>query len=179
MDDPSQTPPLTKSAASAPTSLISLALFAVHLSIIYALAYFCSAWLAGRFHAWIIPIVDPANRTSAFQFVFSHVFAFTFIPAIAAGFLAGHQRPSSTGFSGLFLRRFSPTSSPRFPPRSSRVTSRRHSTTTSPEASSLESSTTTRRCSHSLPTQMFREAWTSFTSPVRSMQLWDTVSRHW
>lgn len=67
--------------------------FGLHLASVYLLVYYGSAWLAGRFHSWILPLIDPTNQTSSFQFTFSHVFAFTFIPACVAGFINSRYWP--------------------------------------------------------------------------------------
>jgi hypothetical protein len=66
--------------------------FGLHTGAVYLISYFLSVWLAGRFHEWVVPLTDPRNRTSTFQFMFSHVFAFAFIPALLAGFVNSQYR---------------------------------------------------------------------------------------
>jgi hypothetical protein len=70
----------------------SAMLFVLHLSAVYLTALFCSAWLAGSFHHWVLPLVDPGNDTSTFQFLFSHLLVFTFIPAFAVGLINAKYR---------------------------------------------------------------------------------------
>ncbi len=72
--------------------------FGLHLAAVYLTVNFCSIWLAGRFHDWVLPLVDPGNSTSMFQFVFSHLFAFTFIPALAVGLINAKYRNKAALF---------------------------------------------------------------------------------
>jgi hypothetical protein len=96
--NPRQRPPIIKMAfveqQEAPTepparagvhSAWQVVRFGLHLSAVYLTVHFCSIWLAGRFHDWAVPLVDPGNGTSTLQFVFTHLFAFTFIPGFAVG----------------------------------------------------------------------------------------------
>jgi hypothetical protein len=72
--------------------------FALHLASVYLLVYYGSVWLAGRFHAWILPAIDPTNQTSSFQFAFAHIFAFTFFPACVAGFVNSRFWPHNASY---------------------------------------------------------------------------------
>jgi hypothetical protein len=72
--------------------------FVLHLASVYFIVYYGSAWLAGRFHSRILPVVDPTNQTSAFQFTFSHIFEFTFIPACVAGLVNGRYWRCSASY---------------------------------------------------------------------------------
>jgi hypothetical protein len=63
--------------------------FALHLLFVYAIAEFASIWLAGRVHGTILPLITQrsVNSTSSFQFAFSHLFVFSFFPALLVGFV--------------------------------------------------------------------------------------------
>jgi len=81
----SDTPSVAHSGGK--SAVAGLFWFGLHLAAIYFFIEFCATWLAGRYHDWILPIVDPGNHTSFFQFEFSHLFGFTFIPPFVAGLI--------------------------------------------------------------------------------------------
>jgi hypothetical protein len=60
----------------------------IHLATVYVIAYFFSLWLSGRYYAWILPHFDH-QPSGALQFSYDHIFAFTFLPGFAAGFVNG------------------------------------------------------------------------------------------
>jgi hypothetical protein len=59
--------------------------FLLHVAVIYALVVFCTVRLAGWAWGWLLPILQRPTSSSSFQFLFSHVFAFSFIPAFLVG----------------------------------------------------------------------------------------------
>ena len=61
--------------------------FSIHLAAIYLIVYYWSAWLAGLFYEWIRPILLPTNADTSFQFFFSNIFTFTFVPAFLTGLI--------------------------------------------------------------------------------------------
>lgn len=62
--------------------------FALHLLAVYLIVQFLTMWVAGRVYDVILPFVQQHQPTvSWFQFVFSHLFAFSFFPALAVGFM--------------------------------------------------------------------------------------------
>lgn len=59
--------------------------FLLHLAAIYALASSCPARLAGWTKAFLLPLLKMPTESSSFQFGFSHIFEFSFIPGLIAG----------------------------------------------------------------------------------------------
>jgi hypothetical protein len=66
--------------------------FAIPLAAVYLWTNELGVWLAGRIHDWILPIIFHGDLPSRFQFLFSHLFVFAFMPALVSGFLCGHRR---------------------------------------------------------------------------------------
>jgi hypothetical protein len=61
--------------------------FFVHLAAIYVIVQFVTPWLAGWTHRILLPILrSPSGRV---QFFFSHLLAFSFIPAFVSGLANG------------------------------------------------------------------------------------------
>ncbi|HJT00101.1 MAG TPA: hypothetical protein VJ756_13500 [Terriglobales bacterium] len=62
--------------------------FVLHLMAVYLIVQFLTMWVAGRVHDFVLPFVLQHQPTvSSFQFAFSHLFAFSFFPAVAVGFM--------------------------------------------------------------------------------------------
>ena len=59
----------------------------LHLTIVYFIARFCTPWLLDRTYYTILPILLRRPSPVSFQFFFSHLFAFSFVPGIIGGFL--------------------------------------------------------------------------------------------
>ena len=59
--------------------------FLLHLAVIYAIASSCTPWLAGWTRAFLLPHLKMPTDSSSFQFLFSHIFEFSFVPALIAG----------------------------------------------------------------------------------------------
>jgi hypothetical protein len=59
--------------------------FLLHLGAVYAIVEFCTPFLAGWIHGRVLPFVPNPSSASKFEFLFSHIFALSFIP----GFLGG------------------------------------------------------------------------------------------
>src|SRR5262245_48447606 len=65
--------------------------FALHLLAVYAIVHFTAMLFAGFAHGRLLPLIQHHPPTvSAFQFAFSHLFVFSFYPAIVAGFIYAH-----------------------------------------------------------------------------------------
>ena len=61
--------------------------YVLHLAAVYAIVNFTTMWLAGRVHDLLLPLIQQHPPTvSYFQFAFSHLFLFSFFPAILIGF---------------------------------------------------------------------------------------------
>jgi len=62
--------------------------YGLHLAAVYAIVRFVTIWLAGLTHGTILPFLQQRPPSgSVFQFAFSHLFAFSFLPALIFGFL--------------------------------------------------------------------------------------------
>jgi hypothetical protein len=72
-----------------PTSLVREGFrYALHVLAVYLVVQFLTMWMAGRVHDFVLPFVLQHQPTvSYFQFAFSHLFAFSFFPALVIGFV--------------------------------------------------------------------------------------------
>jgi hypothetical protein len=62
--------------------------FSLHLLAVYLIVQFLTMWVAGRVHDIFLPFVLQHQPTvSYFQFAFAHLFAFSFFPGLAVGFM--------------------------------------------------------------------------------------------
>jgi hypothetical protein len=62
--------------------------FLVHLGVVYVLVNTLTQWLAGQIHGTLLPLLQRhPPTTSGFQFLFSHLQAFSFIPAFLLAFI--------------------------------------------------------------------------------------------
>jgi hypothetical protein len=59
--------------------------FLLHLSAIYVIASYYPPRLAGWISTSLLPLLKVPTSSSSFQFLFSHIFEFSFIPALVAG----------------------------------------------------------------------------------------------
>ena len=59
--------------------------FLLHLAAIYAIAAFGTLQLAAWTKNTLLPFLQHPTSSSSFQFLFSHLFAFSFIPAFLIG----------------------------------------------------------------------------------------------
>ncbi len=59
--------------------------FALHLATVYVLVHFATPWLAGWTYGKLLPFFQIHTSSSVWEFQFSHVFMFSFIPALIAG----------------------------------------------------------------------------------------------
>jgi hypothetical protein len=61
---------------------------ALHLAAVYVIANTTTMWLAGRVHEWVLPLIEHHPPTvSSLQFAFSHLFLFSFFPAVLIAFI--------------------------------------------------------------------------------------------
>jgi hypothetical protein len=61
--------------------------FLFHLAAVYATVKFCTPWLAGWTRGTLLPLLQLPASSGRFEFLFSHVFAFSFIPAFLLGMI--------------------------------------------------------------------------------------------
>jgi hypothetical protein len=59
--------------------------FLVHLAAVYAIVQFFTPWLAGWTHGTLLPLLHHPHSSGRFAFFFSHLLAFSFIPAFLSG----------------------------------------------------------------------------------------------
>jgi hypothetical protein len=61
--------------------------FALHLATVYAITTFCTSRLAVWTHGTLLPLLrEPSSSTSS-EFLFSHLLAFSFVPAFTVGLI--------------------------------------------------------------------------------------------
>jgi hypothetical protein len=74
--------------AKAPSLLRQTVRYSLHLLAVYAIVHVTGLWLAGFVHGRLLPILQHhPPRVSSFEFVFSHLFIFSFFPALFAGYV--------------------------------------------------------------------------------------------
>jgi hypothetical protein len=61
--------------------------FFLHLGAVYVAVEFCMPWLAGWTRGTLLPLLQHPTSSGRFQFLFSHIFAFSFIPAFLFGMI--------------------------------------------------------------------------------------------
>jgi len=66
--------------------------FLLHLAVVYGSVNICCPWLAGTIYSIVMPALGVARTGSSFQFLFSHLFAFSFITALVSGFVNAKYR---------------------------------------------------------------------------------------
>jgi hypothetical protein len=61
--------------------------FFAHLAAVYIMVNSVTSWLAGWTWRTLLPLLQIPNRSLGhFDFLFTHLFAFSFLPAFLAGF---------------------------------------------------------------------------------------------
>ena len=61
--------------------------FSIHLAAVYLLVNLCTAWLAGWTRGTLLPLLRHPTSFSRFEFLYSHLFAFSFFPAFVFGLI--------------------------------------------------------------------------------------------
>jgi hypothetical protein len=59
--------------------------FLLHLAAVYAIVKFCTPWLAGWTRGTLLPFLQHPTSSGSFEFFFSHILAFSFLPAFLSG----------------------------------------------------------------------------------------------
>jgi hypothetical protein len=59
----------------------------LHLAAVYAIARICTPWLIELTHNMILPLLTGRAARISPQFLYSHLFTFSFVPGLIAGFL--------------------------------------------------------------------------------------------
>ena len=66
--------------------------FVVHVAIVYALVKFSTPWLAGWTRNTLLPMVGSPTNSGRFEFLFTHLFTFSAMPAFVLGLASGKFR---------------------------------------------------------------------------------------
>jgi hypothetical protein len=61
--------------------------FLLHLAAVYAITMFCTTRLAVWTRGTVLPLLQEPTSSSGSEFLFSHIFAFSFAPAFAVGLI--------------------------------------------------------------------------------------------
>jgi hypothetical protein len=61
--------------------------FLLHVAVVYGITNFCTTWLAGWTRGTLLPLLQKPTSLSSYEFLFSHIFAFSFVPAFAVGLI--------------------------------------------------------------------------------------------
>ena len=61
--------------------------FLLHLISVYVLVKFVTPWLAGWTRGTLLPLFERPTQSSSFEFLFSHLLAFSFLPAFLCGLI--------------------------------------------------------------------------------------------
>jgi hypothetical protein len=72
-----------------------------HLAAVYLLVNFCTAWLAGWIQGWLLPMLRVHSSSSRLEFLFSHLLAFSSLPAFLAGLINARFRHRAAQFVWL------------------------------------------------------------------------------
>lgn len=72
--------------------------FFLHLAAVYTITNFCTPWLAGWTRGTLLPLLQQPTSLSSFEFLFAHIFAFSFVPASAVGLASARFKQSVAEF---------------------------------------------------------------------------------
>jgi hypothetical protein len=75
--------------------------FLLHLVAVYAVVNFCTAWLAGWTRGTLLPLLQHPTFSGRFEFLYSHLFAFSFIPAFLFGLINARFKHKAAQFVWL------------------------------------------------------------------------------
>jgi len=75
--------------------------FLAHLAAVYAIVKFVTPWLAGWTRGTLLPLLQHPTSSGSFEFFFSHVLAFSFIPAFLSGSVNARFRHKAAQFVWL------------------------------------------------------------------------------
>jgi hypothetical protein len=75
--------------------------FLLDLAAVYVLAEFLGPWLAGWTHNALLPFLQHPSPSGRFQFLFSHIFELSFIPAFVFGLINARFRRKAAQFVWL------------------------------------------------------------------------------
>jgi len=80
-------PPEAKPAARSTADGWHTLWFFFHLAVVYAIVNFCTPHLAGWTRVRLLPFLRHPASSGSLEFMFSHILAFSFIPAFLTGLI--------------------------------------------------------------------------------------------
>jgi hypothetical protein len=99
MDAPTQgTGPSKDGSATNDASGWQILWFGVELAAVYVLVELIVPWLAGWTRNTLLPILQHTTSSGRFQFLFSHIFELSFIPAFVLGLINSRFRREASQF---------------------------------------------------------------------------------
>jgi hypothetical protein len=75
--------------------------FGLHLAAVYVIVKFCTPWLAGWTRGTLLPLLQLPVTSKRSEFLVSHLFALSFVPAFLAGFINARFRQKAAQFACL------------------------------------------------------------------------------
>ncbi len=75
--------------------------FLLHVGVVYAITNFGTTRLAGWTRGTLLPLLQRPTSLNGFEFLFSHIFAFSFFPAFAVGLVNARFKHSVAKFVWL------------------------------------------------------------------------------
>ncbi len=72
--------------------------FLPHLAVVYAIVNFFTPWLAGWTRVTLLPLLQQPTSSGRFEFLFSHILAFSFIPAFLCGLVNARFKHKAAQF---------------------------------------------------------------------------------
>jgi hypothetical protein len=75
--------------------------FLAHLAAVYALVNFFTPWLAGWTAGRVLPLLQHPTSSGPFQFFLSHIFGFSFLPALLLGLINSRFKHKAAQFVWL------------------------------------------------------------------------------
>src|SRR5208337_1722827 len=75
--------------------------FLLHVAAVYAIVELCAPWLAGWTRGTLLPLLRHPTSSGSFEFLFSHIFAFSFIAAFLSGLTNARFRHKAAQFVWL------------------------------------------------------------------------------
>ncbi|MGB6384185.1 MAG: hypothetical protein WBD25_17085 [Terriglobales bacterium] len=75
--------------------------YLLHLAAVYTIVEFCAPWLAGWTRGILLPLLQHPTSSSRFEYLYSHLFAFSFIPSFLAGLFNARFRHKAAQFVWL------------------------------------------------------------------------------
>ncbi len=76
--------------------------FLLHLAAVYAIVNVCTPLLAGWTRGTLLPLLQHPTSSGRFEYLYSHLFAFSFIPAFLTGLANARFRHKAAQFVWLF-----------------------------------------------------------------------------